>query len=85
MTAPHPTTPLTLTVPEAAQRLGRSRDFIRRLIADHQVAATKHRGRWYLNTQSLEQWVQMGAINPTAPDPQAFHPAGLNQQTGDTK
>lgn len=68
MTAPHPTTPLTLTVPEAAQRLGRSRDFIRRLIADHQVAATKHRGRWYLNAASLDEWVGMGGPEPVRPD-----------------
>lgn len=60
--------PLTLTVPEAASLLGRSRDFVRRLIADGLVAGTKHRGRWYLNAASLDEWVRMGSVDPAPPE-----------------
>lgn len=67
--------PLTLTVPEAAALLGRSRDFVRRLIADELVAATKLGGRWYLNAASLDAWVRMGGVEPAPPDPGYVIPA----------
>ena len=57
-----------VTVSEAAHVIGRSPAFVRLLIADDQVVARKYRGRWYINTASLDVWVGMGGPEPVRPD-----------------
>jgi excisionase family DNA binding protein len=53
-----------LTVTEAATRLGRSRGFIRALIADDAVRGVKRGGRWYVSRRSLDAWVDGGELEP---------------------
>lgn len=62
------TGPAVVTVSEAAHLVGRSPAFVRLLIADNQVVARKYRGRWYINTASLDVWVGMGGPEPVRPD-----------------
>ena len=58
-----------LTITEAADRIGRSRDFVRRLIAAGSVAARQENTRWYVNESSLDEWAACGAEEPPAPEP----------------
>jgi hypothetical protein len=65
---------LTLTLPEAAEALGRSRDFVRALIADDLVDGRRIRGRWYVTAASLERWIDTGEPEPEKPEPVAVMP-----------
>lgn len=53
-----------LTLREAADHLGRSRDFVTALIADGKVGGVKHRGRWYVPLRDLDAWVAAGCVTP---------------------
>jgi hypothetical protein len=56
-----------LTVAEAAAALGRSRGFVRSLIADGSVEGRQRNGRWYVTARSLEAWVGDGRPDPLPP------------------
>ena len=58
-----------LTLTEAAAQTGRSRMFVRRLIADGRVRGRKEHGRWYVNRASLDEWVACGSPDPTPVEP----------------
>ena len=53
-----------MTITEAARQIGRSRDFVRSLIADQQINARQHRGRWYVNAASLNDWTSQLLAEP---------------------
>lgn len=63
-----------LTVTEAADLLGRSRDFVKTLIAAKTVPARKINRRWYIARRHLTQWIadgmqDPGEVPPIAPAP----------------
>lgn len=57
-----------LTVTEAAEQLGRSRDFVRRLIASGAVPARKVGRRWFIPARALNQWINQGMPDPAPID-----------------
>lgn len=63
-----------LTITEAADELGRSRDFVKTLIAAKTVPARKINKRWYISAVALTAWVadgmqDPGEVPPIAPAP----------------
>jgi hypothetical protein len=63
-----------LTLTDAAEELGRSREFVRALIADELVDGRKVRGRWYVTAGSLARWIETGEPQPRKPEPVAVMP-----------
>ncbi|MCL4862573.1 MAG: tetratricopeptide repeat protein, partial [Caldilineaceae bacterium] len=61
-TAPNPTTePAFLTIPQAAARMGRSGDFVRRLCREGQLPGAVQeyeRGPWRIPAEAVEAWLQ---------------------------
>lgn len=57
-----------LTITEAADELGRSRDFIRRLIAGGDIPARRIGRRWMIAERALEEWINQGMPDPAPVD-----------------
>lgn len=56
-----------LTLTEAADQLGRTRDFVRLLIHNDLVDGRKVGRRWYITQTSIDQWIREGRTNPQPP------------------
>lgn len=58
-----------LTIPEVAETLGRSHEFVRGLIADGLLEGRKLRGRWYVSRAALDAWLSPGPSLRALPQP----------------
>lgn len=71
-----------LTITEAADELGRSRDFIRRLIAGGDIPARRIGRRWMIAERALEEWINQGMPDPEPVEPLYDIPRKVYQPKG---
>lgn len=65
-----------LTTREAAERLGRSRDFVMSLIRSHRLSCVQIGARYYVHEWSLEELVRPAQDGPAAKFPEAVYVRG---------
>jgi excisionase family DNA binding protein len=56
-----------LTIDEAAQRLGTSTRFIRRLVSERRIAVTRLRRHIRIDSADIDAFIQAGCVEPRVP------------------